>query len=115
VDRKSRQLVERDELEQWPAECAPAGDPGQRRDDPDQYLWSQHGGSMWGQAPRAREVNIADLGILAANWQSQIPESALGFEEALAMFDVFDGVVVPEAGVAGLLLGFGVLGLRRRR
>jgi hypothetical protein len=33
----------------------------------------------------------------------------------VAIFDVFDGVVIPEPGLAGLLLGFGMLGLRRRR
>jgi hypothetical protein len=37
------------------------------------------------------------------------------FEEALALFDVFDGVVIPEPGAAELLLGLGVLGMRRRR
>jgi hypothetical protein len=59
-------------------------------------------------------VNIADLGILAANWQTGAG-SSMNFQDAVAIFDVFDGVVIPEPGLAGLLLGFGMLGLRRRR
>jgi hypothetical protein len=59
-------------------------------------------------------VNIADLGILAANWQKGTAGGGMGFAEALAMFDVFDGVVVPEPSVMGLV-GMGLLALRRRR
>jgi hypothetical protein len=55
-------------------------------------------------------VTIADLGILAANWQS----TGVNFEEALAMFDVFNGVVIPEPAV-GLIGLLGLAGLRRRR
>jgi hypothetical protein len=60
-------------------------------------------------------VNIADLGILAGNWQAGT-SGGMSFDEALAMFDVFDGVVVPEPAALGLI-GFGALGLlgRRRR
>jgi hypothetical protein len=35
--------------------------------------------------------------------------------EALAMFDVFDGVVVPEPGALSLLGLAGLLALKRRR
>jgi hypothetical protein len=59
-------------------------------------------------------VNIADLGILAGNWQKGPGGSGMSFAEELAMFDVFDGVVVPEPAALGLV-GLGVLGLRRRR
>jgi hypothetical protein len=59
-------------------------------------------------------VTIADLGILAANWQAGT-NGGMGFAEALAMFDVFDGVVVPEPGALGLLALAGLVGLRRRR
>jgi hypothetical protein len=52
-------------------------------------------------------VNIADLGILAANWQAGTNAAAVTFAEALAMFDAFNNVVVPEPGV----LGLGALGL----
>jgi hypothetical protein len=60
------------------------------------------------------EVNIADLGILAANWQSSLGESDMSFDEALAMFDAFAGVVVPEPVGLGLVAMAGVLSLRRR-
>jgi T5SS/PEP-CTERM-associated repeat protein len=59
------------------------------------------------------DVNIADLGILAANWQKGT-SGGMSFEDALAMFDVFDGVVVPEPSALGLV-GLGMLGMRRRR
>jgi hypothetical protein len=59
-------------------------------------------------------VNIADLGILAGNWQKGTSGGGMSFEEALAMFDVFEGVVVPEPAAAGLL-GLGALLLGRRR
>jgi hypothetical protein len=58
-------------------------------------------------------VNIADLGILAGNWQKGTG-GGMSFEEALAMFDVFDGVVIPEPSALGLI-GLGMLALRRRR
>ena len=64
-------------------------------------------------------VTIADLGILAANWQKGTAlagAGSLSFEEALAMFDAFSGVVVPEPGGIGLLvLSLGALGIRGRR
>jgi T5SS/PEP-CTERM-associated repeat protein len=62
------------------------------------------------------QVTIADLGVLAAHWQWSVDGSVAGvsFDEALGMFDVFDGVVVPEPGVVGLI-GFGLLALKRDR
>jgi T5SS/PEP-CTERM-associated repeat protein len=62
-------------------------------------------------------VNIADLGILAANWQKGVASgSTMDFEEALAMIDVFNGVVVPETSVGMLILaGAGMLRRRHRR
>jgi hypothetical protein len=59
-------------------------------------------------------VNIADLGILAGNWQAGTGGGGMSFEEALAMFDVFNGVVVPEPAALGLV-GLGLLAIRRRR
>jgi hypothetical protein len=60
-------------------------------------------------------VNIADLGILAGNWQAGVSGgSSISFAEAMAMFDVFDGVVVPEPGAVGMI-GLGMLMLMRRR
>jgi hypothetical protein len=59
-------------------------------------------------------VNIADLGILAGNWQAGTG-GGMSFQEALAMFDVFEGVVVPEPAAAGLLGMAGLMALRRRR
>jgi hypothetical protein len=59
-------------------------------------------------------VNIADLGILAGNWQAGASgASSMSFEEALAMFDVFDGVEVPEPSCLAVLAVGGLL-LRRR-
>jgi hypothetical protein len=58
-------------------------------------------------------VDIADLGMLAASWQAGA--SSISFEEALAMFDTFDGVVVPEPATIGLLCLAGMLLVRRRR
>jgi T5SS/PEP-CTERM-associated repeat protein len=61
-------------------------------------------------------VDIADLGILAANWQAGVSGgSNTSFAEVMAMFDVFDGVVVPEPAGLGLLGLAGILFLRRSR
>jgi hypothetical protein len=64
-------------------------------------------------------VNIADLSLLAANWQAGVPAGAPGsdmsFAEAMAMFDVFDGIVIPEPASLGLAGLAGLLFLRRRR
>jgi hypothetical protein len=57
-------------------------------------------------------VNIADLGILAGNWQAGTGgPSTLTFAEALSMFDVFEGVAIPEPGTLGILA---LLGITRR-
>jgi MYXO-CTERM domain-containing protein len=58
-------------------------------------------------------VTIADLGILAANWQKGSNSPAMSFAEAMAMFDSFNGVVVPEPAWTALGL-IGLLALRRR-
>jgi hypothetical protein len=62
-------------------------------------------------------VTIADLGILAANWQAGTNGGApISFGEAMALFDVFNGVVVPEPGAVVLVLStMGLLGRPRRR
>jgi hypothetical protein len=73
--------------------------------------WQQNGRSWFhGDFNYDGEVNIADLGILAANWQAGVSGSGMDLVEAMAMFDVFDGVVIPEpgslwlAGLAGLMM-----------
>jgi fibronectin-binding autotransporter adhesin len=79
--------------------------------------WQQTG-TLWSQGDfnYSGDVTIADLGILAANWQAGASggSATMSFAQALAMFDVFDGVVVPEPASAALL-AFGSLLLRRRR
>jgi hypothetical protein len=74
--------------------------------------WQQTGVNWFGgDFNQDLRVDIADLGILAANWQQSVDGPS--FSEALAMFDAFAGVVVPEPAAAGLLL-LGALGVRRR-
>jgi hypothetical protein len=56
------------------------------------------------------------VGILAGNWQAGVSRgSNTSFAEAMAMFDVFDGVLVPEPGILGLLALAGLLAQPRRR
>jgi hypothetical protein len=57
------------------------------------------------------KVDIADLGVMASYWQRS---NELSFSEAMAAFDVFDRTVVPEPAAAGVLLALWVCGLRRR-
>jgi hypothetical protein len=79
--------------------------------------WQQPANWLGGDFNADGIVNIADLGILAANWQATAQNGAttMDLAEALAMFDVFDGAVVPEpAGVSLLALAGAVL-LRRRK
>jgi hypothetical protein len=60
------------------------------------------------------QVNIADLGMLAANWQAG--PGTMTLDQALALFDTFDGVVVPEpaaATCAAAVLGW--ILMRRRK
>jgi autotransporter-associated beta strand protein len=78
----------------------------------------QQGNRYWfhGDFNYDGEVNIADLGILAANWQKGTGGgAAMSFDEAMAMFDVFDGVVVPEPAAIGLAPMIGLLAMRKRR
>jgi hypothetical protein len=67
-------------------------------------------GTTWEQGDFNEDgvVDIADLGILAGNWQAGV-----NFAEALAKFDAFEGVVIPEPGSI-FLLGLGAVLLRRR-
>jgi hypothetical protein len=77
----------------------------------------QQSGTAWAQGDFNGDgsVNIADLGILAANWQAGVSGGGVRLDEALALFDVLDGVVVPEPAAAGLLGMVGMLLLRRRQ
>jgi uncharacterized lipoprotein YddW (UPF0748 family) len=78
----------------------------------------QQSGRFWhhGDFSYTGTVDIADLGILAGNWQAGVSGgSSMSFAEALAMFDVFDGVVVPEPACLSLLGIAGLLSLRRAR
>jgi autotransporter-associated beta strand protein len=56
-------------------------------------------------------VDIADLGILAGNWQVDV--SGMTFDQALALFDVFAGVQIPETTMSGVCLA-GLVLMRRR-
>jgi hypothetical protein len=77
--------------------------------------WQQVG--IWGTADFNADsvVNIADLGILAANWQAGMNGGGLSFEDALAMFSEFRGVTIPEPAMAGMIAAAGIIMLGRRR
>jgi hypothetical protein len=74
--------------------------------------WQQAGFWSTGDFNGDAVVNIADLGILASNWQAGV--GGMSFEEALGMFDALAGVVVPEPAAA-LCLFWGAAALRRRQ
>jgi MYXO-CTERM domain-containing protein len=79
--------------------------------------WQQLSGKVWddGDFNYDGKVDIADLGLLAGNWQNGVG-SGLSFDEAMAQFAAFDGVVVPEPTGAALALGaLAGLVMRRRR
>jgi uncharacterized membrane protein len=76
--------------------------------------WQQQG-RFWddGDFNRDGTVNIADLGILAANWQAGA-NAGVTFPEAMAAFDTFDGVTIPEPSALAAIALAGLI-LRRRR
>jgi autotransporter-associated beta strand protein len=85
--------------------------------------WQQLTGKVWfdGDFTYDGAVNIGDLGLLAGNWQKGTAGNPnpplMTFDQALAQFSVFEGVVVPEPGSLSLLAlgGVGLMGRRRRR
>jgi hypothetical protein len=73
------------------------------------------GAGFWGKGDFNGDgvVNIADLGILAGNWQAGV--GGMSFAEALGMFDALQGVVVPEPGAGWIVAAAGLALLKRRR
>jgi hypothetical protein len=77
--------------------------------------WQQPANWLGGDFDGNAFADITDLGILAANWQAGVANPTMTFAEALAMFDVFSGIVIPEPASLSLLGMAGLLAMRRRR
>jgi autotransporter-associated beta strand protein len=79
----------------------------------------QQSGKVWfdGDFSYDGAVNIGDLGLLAGNWQKGVSSGQLlvSFDQAMAQFAAFDGVVVPEPASLSLLALGGGLALGRRQ
>jgi hypothetical protein len=81
--------------------------------------WQQSGKEWFdGDFTYNGTVDIGDLGLLAGNWQKGVSsgQQLVAFDQAMAQFAAFDGIVVPEPVSLSLLaLGGLALGGRRRR
>jgi hypothetical protein len=79
----------------------------------------QQSGKVWfdGDFTYDGNVDIGDLGLLAGNWQKGVGSGQLlvSFDQAMAQFAAFDGVVVPEPASLSILAALGGLALGRRR
>jgi hypothetical protein len=80
----------------------------------------QQSGKVWfdGDFTYNGTVDIGDLGLLAGNWQKGVNSGQLlvSFDQAMAQFAAFDGVVVPEPTAAlGIAAASLALGFTRRR
>src|SRR4029079_18932519 len=80
----------------------------------------QQSGKVWfdGDFTYNGTVDIGDLGLLAGNWQKGVSSGQLleSFDQAMAQFTAFDGVVVPEPTTVAMLgLAAAACTMRRRR